>query len=150
MLEDGLGCVTTQQVASEELADELNVAEELMLAFHLDVLVVVLGVSLAGIYGSLLEFFEACLREDLLEATTAVVEQLLTELAELQVVRVGFFTLRLEVDLDDCGTEFLTVELGVFVFVLGLAEDGLHYDVEDLVIDREALGLLRVEAFLTE
>lgn len=150
VLENGLGSVTTEQVASKELTDELNVAEEFVLAFHHDLAVVILGVCLACFIGSQLELFEALLSENLLEAATAEVKKLLAELAELEIVWVGAFALRLKVDLDDRSTDLLTVELGVFVLVLSLAENCLYHDVEDLVINLEALGRLSVETFLTK
>jgi len=150
VLKNRLGGVSSEQVAREELADELDVTEELVLALEHHFLVVILRVFLAGLLGLGLQRLEVVHLEDLLEAAAAVVEQLFAELAELEVVRVRFLALGLEVDFDDGSTDLLRIELRVLVLDLGLAEDRLNNDAKDLVVNLEVLSGLWVEAFLTE
>ena len=127
-------------MAQIELANELDVAEELVLALHLDVAVVLKRVLFALVLGLLLERLEILLREDLLVDRAAIIEQLLAEVAELEVVLPSLLALRLQVDLHDRRAQ-LAVELRVSVFNLCLTEDGLHYNLKDLFTDLEALGL---------
>ena len=148
MLENRFGSVSSEQVAREELANELNVTEQLMLALHHDLTVVVLRVLLARILGLLLKHFEIVLLEDFFEATATEVEELLAEGAELQVVGDGAFALRLEVDFDNRGAK-LAVEFGVGVLDLGFAEDSLDDDLQDLLVNRESLCISWVETRLT-
>ena len=121
-----------------------------MLALQADFLVVLLSISLTRILSLLLQLFEGGLLENLLEAATAVDEELLSELARCEIVRVGLQTLGLEIDLHDRGADLLTIELRVLVLVLGLTEDGLHHNVKDLIADFEVFGTFWVETLLRE
>ena len=94
-LKDRLGNIMTKQMHSEELTDELNVAEELMLTLEADLSVVVLSVRLSGILCLLLQLLETGLLEDLLKAASAMAEKFVSELAEFEIVWVGAFALRL-------------------------------------------------------
>jgi len=80
-------------MAKEELTDELNVTEKFMLALHLNVSVILSSVCLTSIFSLLLEGLEVFLTEDLLIDGTAIVEQLLAEVAELEIVLPCRFSL---------------------------------------------------------
>ena len=150
VLKDRLCSVSAEQVLNEELTDELDVAEQLVLALQHFFLMVVLRVRFASFVLLGLERLEvALLLKDFFEAAAAIVEELLAEHAVLEVELVALFALRLEVDLDDRRTDLLAVELRVFVLHLGLAENRLHDDSQDLIINLEVFGLLGVKAFLT-
>ena len=151
MLKDRLCCVSTEQVLNEELTDELDVTKKLVLAFQHDFLMVVLSVGFAAFLSFSLNFIViTLLLEDLLEADAAVFQELLTEHAVLKVDKGRFDTLRLEIDLDDLGADLLTVELGVLVLNLRLAENCLNDNAKNFVVDQEALGLFFVETGLAQ
>ena len=137
-------------MAREQSTNEANVAKELILADLLGLAEVSFGVGLALLFGCFLHRFKVINQKDFLETTTAEVEEFLAELAELEVVLDGAFTLRLKLDLDDRCADLLTVELRVLLFVLSLAEDGLYDNVEHLVINLEVSGLLLIEILLAE
>ena len=118
-----------------------------MLALHLIVAVLVERVLLTLVLGLLLERLVVVLREDFLIHRTAIIEQLLAEVAELEVVLASLLPLRLQVDLHNCGAQ-LAVELGVSVFDLGLAEDSLNDNLEDLFADLEAFSHRSIKAIL--
>lgn len=80
-------------MAKEELTDELNVTEKFMLALHLNVSVILSSVCLTSIFSLLLEGLEVFLTEDLLIDGAAIVEQLLAEVAELEIVLPCRFSL---------------------------------------------------------
>jgi len=80
-------------MAKEELTDELNVTEKFMLALHLNVSVILSSVCLTSIFSLLLEGLEVLLTEDLLIDGAAIVEQLLAEVAELEIVLPCRFSL---------------------------------------------------------
>ena len=73
-------------MAQIELSNKFNVAEKLMLTLHLIVAVLVERVLLTLVLGLLLERLVVILREDFLIHGTAIIEQLLAEVAELEVV----------------------------------------------------------------
>lgn len=125
---DRLCRVNSQYMAHEQLANELNVAEKLVLSFKHLLLMVILRVCLASFLGLSDQLFEIVLLEDFFETISTVIEQLLAECAEFKHTWDGLFALGLEVDLDNGGTE-LAVEFGVSVLDLRLSEDSLHYSV---------------------
>jgi len=126
-------------MALEELTNELNVAKELNLAQCLLILVVLHRVGLACIFSLLLESLKVLLQENLLVHVATVVQKLFPEVAELEVRWDGTLALRLEVDLNNHRAEN-TVEFGVSMLNLSLAENGLHDDLKNGFVDLEALG----------
>lgn len=141
VLKDQLCSVVSEEMTREKLTNELNVSEQLMLTLEHGILVVGRIVRLACILCLLLQNLKVSLLLEELEVDlTAVVEELLAEVAEFKVHDLGGFTLRLEVDLDNQRAD-LTVEIGVGVLDLSLAEDGLHHDLKDLLVNLESISL---------
>ena len=147
MHKDGFSSVSSEQVALVQLSNELNVTKELVLSLEQILFMILHCVLLTGIIGLLLERLELVLLEDLLEAVTAVIKQLLSECAEFKVGNSGLLTLRLKLDMNDLGAQ-VAVELTVGVLGLGLTEDGLHDDGEHVLVDDKVRLSLLLEAFL--
>jgi len=80
---------------------------------------------------------------------TAVVEQLLAEIAEFEVDELGGLALRLQVDLHNQRAD-LAIEVGVGVLNLSLTEDGLNHDLKDFLVNLESIRLGLLKAFLRE
>ena len=109
-----------QEPASEELAHELDVAEE----SHgelVSILLVLAIEELLGLFG-----------EELVEAGLTVLEEQLPELTVLDVLDGRLHILEVQLEFDDLLAQF-TIENAVLLLVLRLSEDGLHDDLETLV-----------------
>ena len=133
-------------MAQVKLTNKLDVAEELVLALHLHVTVILKSVRLACILCLLFERFEVFLVhvEDLLIHRATICKQLLPKVAMGEVCWARELSLRLEVNLDDRGAQS-AVELGVNVLSLSLAEDRFHDDFENLIVNLEVFRQLRIE-----
>ena len=82
MSKDGLGSVTSEQLASEKLANKFDVSKQFVLAFVLYIFVVVLSVRFSSLFSLGLARLEVlALLEDLLELMPTLLKQLLAEIA---------------------------------------------------------------------
>ena len=82
MSKDGLGSVTSEQLASEKLANKFDVSKQFVLAFVLYIFVVVLSVRFSSLFCLDLARLEVlALLKDLLELMPTLLKQLLAEIA---------------------------------------------------------------------
>ena len=82
MSKDGLGSVTSEQLASEQLANKFDVSKQFVLALVLYIFVVILSVRFSSLFSLGLARLEVlALLEDLLELMPTLLKQLLAEIA---------------------------------------------------------------------